>query len=70
MAPSIKDLLQQGEFWIFAFALGWVLLNWPMLSLSVGRSTIFSIPVILIYIAAIWLLIILLLYLFDRGHRD
>lgn len=64
---SISDLLRQRDFWIFLFILGWMMLNWPLLSLAEGL-VLLGIPAILIYVAAIWLMIILLLYLFDRGN--
>jgi TRAP-type C4-dicarboxylate transport system permease small subunit len=67
MALSFKDLLLQNEFWAFLFILGWVLFNWPMLTLTVGYS-VMGIPAILVYIALIWLTIILVLYLFDRRN--
>jgi hypothetical protein len=70
MAMSMNDLLRQDEFWAFMFALGWVLLSWPMISITVGRFTIFHAPLVLVYIAAVWLLIILLLYLNDWGSSD
>ncbi len=66
---SINDLFSQKDFWIFLFILGWVLLNWPLLSLADGLILL-GIPAILIHVAAIWLMIILLLYLFDRGNAD
>ena len=66
---SINDLLSQKDFWVFLFILGWMLLNWPLLSLADGLI-LFGIPAILIYVAAVWLMIILLLYLFDRGNWD
>jgi len=69
MAPSLKDLLGQKEFWIFIFVLGWVLLNWPLIDLASGY-VIIGTPALLIYIASIWLFIILALYLFDRGNFD
>jgi NADH:ubiquinone oxidoreductase subunit 6 (subunit J) len=69
MALSIKNLLRQNEFWVFLFVLGLVLLNWPMLTLAV-KSTVWGMPAILVYVASVWLLIILLLYLFDRGSSD
>jgi len=65
MAPSYKDLLLQNEFWAFLFTLGWVLLNWPMITLTVGYS-VMGIPAVLVYIELIWLAIILIMYLFDR----
>jgi TRAP-type C4-dicarboxylate transport system permease small subunit len=67
MALSFKDLLLQNEFWAFLFILGWVLFNWPMLTLTVGYS-VMGIPAVLVYIALIWLTIILVLYLFDRRN--
>ncbi len=67
MALSFKDLLLQNEFWAFLFVLGWVLFNWPMLTLTVGNS-VMGIPAILVYIALIWLIIILVLFLFDRRN--
>jgi len=69
MAPSLKDLLGQKEFWIFIFVLGWVLLNWPLIDLASGY-VIIGTPALLIYIASIWIFIILALYLFDRGNFD
>jgi hypothetical protein len=67
MALLFRDLLRQKEFWVFLFALGWVLLNWPLITVTAG-STVMGIPTILVYIATIWLFIILILYLFDRGY--
>ncbi len=68
MALSAKDLLSQDDFWAFVFAFGAVMLNWPILSLVVGKSAAFGVPPVLVYITSIWLLIILLLYLFDRRY--
>jgi hypothetical protein len=69
MALSLRDLLGQKEFWIFLFATGWVLLNWPLIELPKGYF-IMGMPAILVYITLIWLLFILALYLFDRGNFD
>lgn len=68
MAP-LYDLISQKDFWVYLFVLGWVLLNWPLLSLADGLFLL-SVPAILVYIAAIWLIMILLMYLFDRGSSD
>ena len=65
----LNDLLSQKDFWIFLFILGWMLLNWPLLSLADGLILL-NMPAILIYVAAVWLMIILLMYLFDRGNSD
>lgn len=66
---SFKDLLNQKDFWIFLFVLGWLLLNWPLLALADGR-VVLGMPAILIYITAIWIIFILLMYLFDRGNSE
>jgi TRAP-type C4-dicarboxylate transport system permease small subunit len=69
MAPSFKDLLRQNEFWAFLFILGWVLFNWPLISMTMGRAWL-GIPAILAYVALIWSFFILALYLFDRGSSE
>jgi hypothetical protein len=69
MTISMQNLLGQKEFWIFLFALGWVLLNWPLIELAAGH-VLLGVPAILIYVASIWLFLILALYLFDRGNYD
>ena len=66
---SFKDLLNQKDFWIFLFVLGWLLLNWPLLALADGL-VVLGLPAILIYITAIWIIFILLMYLFDRGNSE
>jgi hypothetical protein len=68
MALSIKDLLRQDETWVFLFLVGVALLNWPLLSLATGMTGIFGYPSILIYLALVWLLIILFAYIFDRRN--
>jgi len=69
MELSFRDLLSQKEFWAFLFVLGWLLLNWPMLTLADGFA-VMGVPLILLYITAVWLIIILMLYLFDRRDSD
>lgn len=69
MAASLQDLLGQKEFWVFLFAAGWALLNWPLIKLAEGVA-VMGMPAILIYIASIWLLFILAIYLFDRGNYE
>ncbi|NPV61820.1 MAG: hypothetical protein HPY61_04180 [Methanotrichaceae archaeon] len=70
MALSPKDLFSQDEFWILLFFLGAVLFNWPILSLAIGRMSAASIPTVLAYISAVWILIIAILYWFDRGSES
>ncbi len=66
MTLSIKDLFRQDETWVFLFLIGVALLNWPLLSLAAGTTLVFGYPSILLYLALVWLLIILFAYLFDR----
>jgi len=70
MALSIRDLFQQKEFWIYLFLLGILLLNWPILSLTEGKSGILGLPLILVYLTSIWLVIIILLFLFELRSSD
>lgn len=66
MALSIKDLFRQDETCVFLFLVGVALLNWPLLSLATGPAGVLGYPSILLYLALVWLLIILFAYLFDR----
>ena len=66
---SLNELFRQKDFWVFIFVLGWILLNWPLLSLTNGYFLL-GMPAILIYTAVVWLMLILLMYLFDRGNYD
>jgi len=58
--------MEQRDLWILLFILGSVLLNWPMLSLFKGGDGPFGDHTTPVYITAVWLLIILSAYLFDR----
>jgi len=69
MTHSLRDLLGQSEIWIFVFAAGWVLLNWPLINLAEGLAWR-GVPAILIYIALVWLLLTLAMYLFEREVKE
>jgi len=69
MTHSLRDLLGQSEIWIFIFAAGWVLLNWPLINLAEGLAWR-GVPAVLIYIASIWLLLTLAMYLFEREVKE
>jgi len=58
--------MEQRDLWILLFILGSVLLNWPMLSLFKEEDGAFGHHSTLVYITAVWLMIILSGYLFDR----
>ncbi len=69
MTHSLRDLLGQSEIWIFVFAAGWVLLNWPLINLAEGLIWR-GVPAILIYIASVWLVLTLAMYLFEREVKE
>jgi len=58
--------MEQDEFWVLLFLLGGVLLNWPILSLVAGGDGTAGSFTTLVYIAIVWLAIILFALLFDR----
>jgi len=67
MTIERRDLLEQDEFWILLFTLGFFLLNWPLLSLVAGENhVLLGFPLVLVYIMVVWLMIILWAYLFER----
>jgi hypothetical protein len=70
MIVSIKDLVEQDEFWILLFILGGALLNWPLFSLAVGDSQVLGYPLVLVYILIVWLMIIMWAYIFERWTSD
>jgi heme/copper-type cytochrome/quinol oxidase subunit 4 len=67
---SIRNLLKQQEFWIYVFVLGVILLNWPIISAATIKFGTPGITFVLFYLAAIWILIIILLFLFERESED
>ncbi|NYT02888.1 MAG: hypothetical protein GKC10_09070 [Methanosarcinales archaeon] len=67
MKLSRDGLLEHGEFWLLLFVAGVILLNWPVLAIPGFASGPFGIPWRLVYIVAVWLLMIAFAYFFDRG---
>jgi len=65
-----KDLLDQDEFWALLFVVGVVLLNWPVLSIAAHGAPFRGIPDMLVYLTAVWLLIIFFAYLKDWRRSD
>ncbi len=56
-------LLRQTELHVFLFVLGFISLNWPILSIFYGGSSVG----LFIYFLLIWSLIIVLLFLINRA---
>jgi len=65
MASSLRDLLGQKEFLAYLFVVGWLLFNWPLIELGKDYS-IMGMPGILVYVACVWMLLILALFIFER----
>jgi hypothetical protein len=70
MTVSLKELMEQDEFWIMLFVLGLFLLNWPILSLVAGDATLFGYPLTLVYILMVWTIIVIIIYVYDRCDFD
>jgi len=69
MASILQDLLGEKEFLAYLFVVGWLLLNWPLIELCKDH-TILGMPGVLVYVACIWLLLILALFIFDRRNSE
>jgi|GEM_PF-335603 len=67
MKLSRDGLFEHSEFWLLLFGVGVILFNWPVLAIPSYTVGLLGIPWRLIYIVAVWLLLILFAYLFDRG---
>jgi hypothetical protein len=70
MALSTEDLLTQGEFWAMVLVLAVALLNWPFLQMASGGLSIGGFPFILVYLVAVWVMIIIVLFMFDRSTGE
>jgi hypothetical protein len=65
MLSSLQDLLGKKEFQAYLFVAGWLLLNWPLIELGKDYR-VMGMPGILVYVACIWMLLILALFIFER----
>ena len=63
--PSIK-----GQRLVALFLLGCLLFNYPLLSLFGGRDEIFGVPLLYLYVFAVWALFIGLMALVVERHGD
>jgi hypothetical protein len=66
MSISLKEIMTHGEFWLLAFVLSSLLLNWPILDAAAKGPAIQGKPFVIVYILVVWIAIICLLYIFDR----
>lgn len=63
--PSIK-----GQRLVALFLLGFLLLNYPLLNLFAGPAHVFGIPVLYVYVFAVWALLIGLMALVVEKGED
>jgi len=63
--PSIK-----GPRLVALFLLGFLLLNYPLLHLFAGPGRLFGVPLLYLYIFAVWALLIALMALVVERNRD
>jgi len=54
---------------VAVFFLGWLLLGFPLLSLFDRPETVGGVPVLIVYLAAVWIALILLLALIAERRR-
>ena len=63
--PSIK-----GQRLVALFLLGFLLLNYPLLNLFSGPGRVFGIPLLYVYVFAVWALLIGLMALVVERRED
>ena len=63
--PSIK-----GQRLVALFLLGFLLLNYPLLDLFAGPGQVLGIPVLYVYMFAVWAVLIALMALVVENRKD
>ncbi|MBZ4643394.1 MAG: hypothetical protein JG767_1003 [Deferribacteraceae bacterium] len=57
-------------FWLFLFFLGFVLINYPFISIFDKKIFVFGYPLLYIYFFVGWLVSIIVVYIFSRKIDD
>ena len=60
----------KGQRLIALFLLGALLLNYPIFSLFAGSTLVFGVPLLYVYVFAVWALLIALVALVVERRRD
>jgi hypothetical protein len=60
----------QGQRLVALFLLGWLLFNYPVLSLFAGPAAIAGIPLLYLYLFLVWALLIALMALVVERRSD
>ena len=65
IGPSVK-----GQRLVALFLLGLLLLNYPLLDLFAGPTLVFGIPILYVYVFAVWALLLALMALVVEKRSD
>lgn len=55
------------DTWLICFALGFIMMNYPFLSIFNKPQLAFDVPMLFLYLLLGWLVSILIVYLFSRA---
>lgn len=61
---------RSGERLVATFVLGWVLLNYPVLSLFARSRNIAGIPLLYVWVFASWVLVIVIMAVVIESRRE
>ncbi len=61
---------RSGERLVATFVLGWVLLNYPVLSLFARPRTVGGVPLLYAWVFAVWVLVIVVMALVIESRRE
>ena len=71
MRRSVKELLirrlRLKDTWVICFVLGFIMMNYPFLSIFNKPALPFGIPLLYLYLVIGWIVSIFIVYLFSRA---
>ena len=73
MRSRIKEVvigrLKLKDTWVICFVLGFIMMNYPFISIFNKPSRPFDIPLLYLYLLLGWVFSIVIVYLFSRAER-
>jgi Na+-driven multidrug efflux pump len=73
MNSRIKEVvihrLKLKDTWVICFVLGFIMMNYPFISIFNKPTRFFGIPLLYLYLLAGWVFSIFIVYLFSRAER-
>jgi hypothetical protein len=73
MKSRIKEVvigrLKLKDSWVICFVLGFIMMNYPFLSIFNKTNRPFDIPLLYLYLLLGWVFSIFIVYLFSRAER-